>query len=236
MVKDGAVFMAGHAATRPGRRVAEDAQLEIRGRPAQYVSRGGWKLAAALEHFGLAVNGATALDVGASTGGFSDCLLQSGAAHVTAADVGRGQLAADLRDDPRIRVLESTDARGLPALKPAADVVVVDVSFIRVQDVLPSVFSATPQARWALVLLKPQFELAGHRVPRDGVIKDARLRNGALLGFLAWAARQSLCVVGSVASALAGGKGNRETFVLLRPPWPDLRSDYDEGDGDVASG
>lgn len=239
MVKDGAVYVAGHVETRPARRVADDAQLELRGRPNQYVSRGGWKLAAALEHFGLHVDGAVALDVGASTGGFTDCLLRGGAAQVTVVDVGRGQLAPSLRTDPRVRVLESTDARDLPALSPQTAIVVVDVAFIRLQDVLLAVLRATPRAHWALVLLKPQFELPGRRVPRDGVVKDPAVRNAALLDFLAWARRRGVCVAGTAASALAGGDGNRETFVLLRPPWPGGRiegSDYDEGDGDVASG
>ena len=177
--------------------------------------------------------------MGASTGGFTDCLLRGGAAQVTAVDVGRGQLAEELKADSRIRVLESTDARDLPTLNPLADIVVVDVSFIRLRDVLRAVLRATPRARWALVLLKPQFELPGRRVPRDGVVKDPGLRNAALLGFLAWARRDGFRVAATAASALAGGDGNQETFVLLRPPWPDRRrrgSDYDEGDGDVASG
>ena len=239
LVRDGAVYVAGRVETRPGRRVGDEAQAELRGRSIQYVSRGGWKLAAALEHFGLAVEGAAALDVGASTGGFTDCLLRGGAARVTTVDVGRGQLAPSLRADSRVRALESTDARDLPALDPPPDVVVVDVAFIRLRDVLPAVLGATPRARWALVLLKPQFELPGRRVPRDGVVKDPAERNSALLNFLAWARRNGLCVTASAASELPGGDGNRETFVLLRPPWPDRQlpgSDYDEGDGDVASG
>ena len=239
LVKDGAVSVAGRVERRPARRVGKDASVELRGRAVPYVSRGGWKLAAALEHFGLDVQGATALDVGASTGGFTDCLLRGGALHVTAVDVGRGQLADILRADPRVRALESTDARNLPPLDPAPDIVVIDVAFIRLRDVLPAVLAATPGARWALTLLKPQFELPGRRVPRDGVVKDPALRNEALLDFLVWAGREGICVTATAASALSGGDGNRETFLLLRPPWPDQRrrrSDYDEGDGDVASG
>lgn len=239
IVKDGAVYVAGHVETRPARRVADDAQLELRGRSVQYVSRGGWKLDAALEHFGLNVKGSVAVDVGASTGGFTDCLLRAGSAQVTSVDVGHGQLAESLRADARVRVLERTDARDLPPLDPSPDIAVVDVSFIRLRDVLPSVLRATPDAGWALVLLKPQFELPGHRVPRDGVIKEPSERNAVLLDFLAWAARREMCVVGSVASALAGGDGNQETFVLLRGPWPNQRdrgSDYDGRDGDDVSG
>ena len=236
LVKDGLVVVAGRVETRPGRRADVDAQIKLRGRAADYVSRSGRKLAAALEHFGLAVDGAIALDVGASTGGFTDCLLQAGAQHITAVDVGRGQLAPSLRADSRVCLLERTDARALPPLDRSPEVVVVDVSFIRLRDVLPAVLTAAPHARWALILLKPQFELPGQHVPRDGVIKDARVRNGVLHDFLAWATRQGICVAGSVASTLSGGDGNRETFVLLRPPWPTLPSDYHEGDGDVASG
>ncbi len=236
MVKDGLVVVAGRVETRPGRRAEADAQIELRGRATEYVSRGGRKLAAALEHFGLGVDGAVALDIGASTGGFTDCLLRAGARHVTAVDVGRAQLAPDLRADPRVRVRERTDARQLPLLSPPPELVVVDVSFVRLLDVLPAVLTAAPHARWALVLLKPQFELRGMQVPRDGVIKDARVRNAVLLDFLDWAVRHDICVVGSTASALTGGDGNQETFMLLRPPWPAPHSDYDEGDGDVASG
>ncbi len=230
------MLLAGRVENRPGRRVSVDAQIEMRHRTQGYVSRGGLKLASALEHFGLRVDGAIALDVGASTGGFTDCLLRAGVRHVSAVDVGRDQLAASLRADARVRALERTDARDLPPLDPSPDIVVVDVSFVRLRDVLPSVVAATPDARWTLVLLKPQFELRGVQVPRDGVIKEARVRNAVLLDFLAWAARHDICVAGSMASALTGGDGNQETFVLLQPPWPALHSDYDEGDGDVASG
>jgi len=239
IVKDGAVYVAGRVETRPARRVADDVQLELRGRSVPYVSRGGWKLAAALEHFGLSVEGLVAVDVGASTGGFSDCLLRAGAAQVTSVDVGHGQLAERLRTDARVRVLERTDARDLPPLEPSPDVVVVDVSFVRLRDVLPAVLAATPHARWALVLLKPQFELPGRRVPRDGVVKEPRDRNLVLLDFLVWAAGRGIRVAGSVASALSGGDGNQEAFALLRGPWPSQRgtgSDYDGRDGDVASG
>ena len=239
LVNDGAVVVAGQVERRPARRVGNDASVELRGREDSYVSRGGWKLAAALEHFGLDVQGALALDVGASTGGFTDCLLRDGARHVTTVDVGRGQLADSLRADPRVRVLESTDARHLPPLNPAPDIVVIDVAFIRLRDVLPAVLAATPRAGWALALLKPQFELPGRLVPRDGVVKDPALRNEALLDFLTWAGRESICITATAASALSGGDGNRETFLLLQPPWSGQRrrrSDYDEGDGDVASG
>lgn len=233
LVKDGLVVVAGRIETRPGRRLSVDARIERRGDSSDYVSRGGRKLATALGHFGLGVDGAIALDVGASTGGFTDCLLQAGAEQVTAVDVGRDQLAPSLRTDARVRVRERTDARDLPRLDPSPDIVVVDVSFLRLRDVLPAVLTATPHARWVVALLKPQFELPGQHVPRDGVIKDQRVRNEVLLDFLSWATRQGMCVAGSVVSALPGGDGNQETFVLLRPP---RRSDYDECDGDVASG
>lgn len=230
------MLLAGRVENRPGRRVNVDARIELRHRTQEYVSRGGRKLASALKHFELRVDGAIALDVGASTGGFTDCLLRAGARQVTAVDVGRDQLAASLRADARVRVLERTDARDLPLLDPSPDIVVVDVSFVRPRDVLPAVLAATPDARWALVLLKPQFELPGHRVPRDGVVKDPRIRNDVLLDFVTWAARQGIRVAGTVTSALSGSDGNQETFILLRPPWPALHCDYDEGDGDVASG
>ncbi|MYD93905.1 MAG: TlyA family RNA methyltransferase [Chloroflexi bacterium] len=215
LIRDGEVVVAGHVEKRPGRRVGVDAQIELRGQAPEFVSRGGRKLAAALEHFELGVDGSIALDVGASTGGFTDCLLRAGARRVTAVDVGRDQLAPSLRGDARVCVLESTDARDLSPLDPPPDIVVVDVSFVRLRDVLPAVLAATPDARWVLVLLKPQFELPGHSVPRDGVVKDPSERNAVLLDFLAWAAQRGIGVAGSVASALAGSDGNLETFVLI---------------------
>jgi 23S rRNA (cytidine1920-2'-O)/16S rRNA (cytidine1409-2'-O)-methyltransferase len=239
LIKDGVVALAGRVESRPGRRVKVDTKIELHGSATGYVSRGGTKLASAIRHFGLRVDGASALDVGASTGGFTDCLLRAGVRHVTAVDVGRDQLAPGLRTDPRVRVLERTDARDLPLLDPSPDIVTVDVSFVRIRDVLPAVLAATPQARLVLVLLKPQFELPGGRVPRDGVVKNPRIRNEVLLEFMAWASRQGICVAGTVASVLTGGDGNQETFVLLRAPKPILRgtaSDYDGRDGNVASG
>ena len=239
LVRDGVVCVAGRVERRPGRRISVNAQLEVRDCAAEYVSRGGRKLAAAFAHFGLSVDGASALDVGASTGGFTEYLLRAGAQRVVAVDVGREQLAPSLRSDHRVHVLDRTDARDLPPLVPSPGVIVVDVSFVRLRDVLPAVLRAAPQARWALVLLKPQFELPGRRVPRDGVIKDARERNRTLLDFLAWAARRGICVVGSAASALSGSSGNQETFVLLQAPCPNqpgIGSDYDGCDGTDVGG
>ncbi len=229
MVKDGAVRVNGQLETRPARRVAPQAALDIRGGRAAYVSRGGWKLAAALDHFGLSAAGVVALDVGASTGGFTDCLLRRGARQVVAVDVGRGQLHPRLRGDARVRALESTDARALPPLDPPPQIVLVDVSFVRLRDVLPAIAAAAPEARWLLALLKPQFELPGRCVPRDGVVKRAAQRTQTLHTFLVWARREGFCITGTAASALPGARGNRETFALLQPPWPRARPELQQG-------
>lgn len=211
----------GVVVLKPAHRVAAEARLERSKATADYVSRGGRKLDAAFTHFGLHATGMRALDVGASTGGFTDFLLTRGAAAVVGVDVGSGQLHPRLRDDPRVESRERTDVRKLGRLEPPPDLAVIDVSFIRLRDVLQSVARAAPAARWMLALLKPQFELAGAQVPRDGVIKDPVRRTAALLDFLLWCRDSGFTAVGAVQGPVSGGDGNRETFVLLRPPWPE---------------
>ena len=220
LVLDGQVLVDGMLAKRPGRQVAVDAVVELDGVLPPYVSRAGRKLAAALDHWQIDVSGCTALDVGASTGGFTDCLLRRGAARVIAVDVGHEQLDTRLRADDRVHVLEQTDVRDLPLLRPEPDLVVIDVSFIRLRDVLGSVVACAGSVSQIIGLFKPQFELSGRDVPRDGVIKDHVVRNLTLTGFLGWANRTGFNVVATVASHVTGGNGNQESFVLLRPPWP----------------
>jgi 23S rRNA (cytidine1920-2'-O)/16S rRNA (cytidine1409-2'-O)-methyltransferase len=187
-----ASVMAGEVCVGPGRRRAEkpgemvpaDVALHVRERP-RYVSRGGIKLENALRRTGIAVAGRRALDVGASTGGFTDCLLQHGAAEVVAVDVGYGELHATLRADPRVRVLERTNARTLqPAAvgAPAPDLAVVDVSFISLRKVLPAVLACLDGERYdVLALVKPQFEAPRERVGKGGVVRDAAARREALV-------------------------------------------------------
>jgi 23S rRNA (cytidine1920-2'-O)/16S rRNA (cytidine1409-2'-O)-methyltransferase len=203
-------------AEKPGQLVAEDVELDVAA-PPPYVSRGGTKLANALDVFGLDVTGRRALDVGASTGGFTDCLLQRGAAHVVAVDVAYGELAVTLRDDPRVTVLERLNARALePDVLPyRPDLVVADVSFISLTKVLPAVLACTSERFDALVMVKPQFEVGRERVGKGGVVRDAAVRREALVAVAQAARREGAEVLGFASSGLPGPAGNRETFAWL---------------------
>ena len=219
-VRDGFVRLDGVPTRRPGRAVASDAAIVVDPEASRYVGRGGRKLAFALDAFGLDPAGRRVLDVGAGTGGFTDVLLQRGAAHVVAVDVGHGQLAPALRDDPRVDVREGADIRDLATLDPPVDAVVIDVSFIRLRDVLDSLIRAAPAAQWMVLLLKPQFELPGRSVPADGVVKSPEQRDAILNEFQAWLAGAGYVAVATCPSPVPGAGGNRETFVYLAPPWP----------------
>jgi 23S rRNA (cytidine1920-2'-O)/16S rRNA (cytidine1409-2'-O)-methyltransferase len=203
-------------ADKPGQLVAPDVEVDVAGAPA-YVSRGGVKLANALDALALDVTGRCALDVGASTGGFTDCLLQRGATHVVALDVAYGELALSLRDDPRVTVLERTNARALePAMLPyRPDLVVADVSFISLAKVLPAVLACTAERFDALVMVKPQFEVGREGVSRGGVVRDPVLRRAALVDVAAAAQAAGAAVLGFAPSGLPGPAGNRETFARL---------------------
>ena len=209
---------------KPGTQVDEDAELELE-RPPRFVSRGGEKLAHALDVLGLDVRGRDALDVGASTGGFTDVLLQRGAARVIALDVGYGQLHPRLRDDERVTVLERTNVREVQELPFAPDLVVADVSFISVRTALPPALALAVPGWEAVVLVKPQFEAGREDVGRGGVVRDSEVHRRVLLevaeSALDWGA-ETLAVVDS---GLPGPKGNREFFLHLarreqpeRPP------------------
>ena len=203
-------------ADKPGQLVAADVELDVAA-PPPYVSRGGIKLANALDAFGLDVTGRRALDVGASTGGFTDCLLQRGAEHVIALDVAYGELALALRDDPRVTVLERRNARALTAdaLPYAPDLVVADVSFISLTKVLPAVLACTAARFDALVMVKPQFEVGRDRIGKGGVVHDAALRREALVSVATAARAEGAAVLGFASSGLPGPAGNRETFARL---------------------
>ncbi len=203
-------------ADKPGQLVAEDVELEVAAAP-QFVSRGGVKLANALDALGLDVAGRRALDVGASTGGFTDCLLQRGAAAVTAVDVAYGELHWKLREDPRVTVLERVNARALDcaALPYEPDLVVADVSFISLTKVLPAVLACTAERFDALAMVKPQFEVGRGHVGGGGVVRDPALRRGALAGVGRAAVDAGAALLGFASSGLPGPKGNRETFAWL---------------------
>jgi 23S rRNA (cytidine1920-2'-O)/16S rRNA (cytidine1409-2'-O)-methyltransferase len=203
-------------ASKPGEMVAVDIELSVR-EPPPFVSRGGIKLANALDELGLDVTGRHAIDVGASTGGFTDCLLGRGASEVVAVDVGYGDLHYGLRSDPRVTVLERTNARALaPEMLPyAPDLAVVDVSFISLRKVLPAVLACLAPRFDVLALVKPQFEVGRERVGKGGVVRSAEDRRTALVDVGAAACASGAAVLGYASSGLPGPKGNLESFVWL---------------------
>jgi 23S rRNA (cytidine1920-2'-O)/16S rRNA (cytidine1409-2'-O)-methyltransferase len=218
LILAGRVLVDDKPADKPGTRVAEDAPVRVRGEERRYVSRGGEKLAGALADLGVVVSGKRCLDVGASTGGFSDCLLQHGAAHVTALDVGYGQLDLRLRGDARVRVVERVNAREMSAehvpAEPPVELVVVDVSFISATLVLPRIAEVAPRAD-VLVMVKPQFEVGRERVGKGGVVRDDADRASAVARVREAAAALGYEARGEAESRLAGPAGNREIFLLL---------------------
>jgi 23S rRNA (cytidine1920-2'-O)/16S rRNA (cytidine1409-2'-O)-methyltransferase len=201
---------------KPGQMVTEGVELEVRSVP-EFVSRGGIKLANALDTFGLDVAGRRALDIGASTGGFTDCLLQRGVAHVVCVDVAYGQLDWRLRTDARVTVIERRNARFLSRdeLPYAADLIVVDVSFISVSKVLPATLACAAERFDCLTLVKPQFEAGREHVGKGGVVLDSAVRRQALVDVGEAAKALGASVLGLASSGLPGPKGNLETFVWL---------------------
>ena len=216
-VRDGRVLVAGMPATSPGTMVGADDPVLLREAGPRYVSRGGDKLRAVLDRFTIDVAGATCLDAGASTGGFTDCLLQAGAESVTAVDVGYGQLAWHLREDPRVRVVERTNIRDLrPGDLPAPDVVVADLSFVSLRTVLPGLHGlAHPGARYVL-LAKPQFEASSDAVEPGGVVRDPAVRRAAVRDVVGAAAELGIALLGVMASPLRGPAGNVEFLLYGR--------------------
>ena len=218
-VMAGAVRLGGSdgpRAQKPGQLVGEDAELSL-DVPPPYVSRGGTKLANALDAFALEVHGRRALDVGASTGGFTDCLLQRGAARVVALDVGYGELHWSLRTDERVTVLERANARALDVsrLPYRPDLVVADVSFISLTKILPAVLGVCAARFDALMMVKPQFEVGRERLGKGGVVREPGLRREALRAVAGAAERAGASVLGFASSGLPGPKGNQETFVRI---------------------
>ncbi len=219
-VMAGAVAVDGRREDKPGRAVAEDAELELLAPREPFVSRGGRKLAAALDHFGVDPAGAVCLDVGASTGGFTDCLLQRGARRVYAVDVGYGQLDYKLRRDPRVVVMERVNARHLTAdaLPEPADLVTLDLSFISIVKVVPALLPHLAEGGRLLPLVKPQFEAGRAQVGRGGVVRDAAVRRSVVEERIADLAAMGLEARGSFESPVPGASGNVEFFVLFGRP------------------
>jgi 23S rRNA (cytidine1920-2'-O)/16S rRNA (cytidine1409-2'-O)-methyltransferase len=234
-----ALVMAGQVPgyDKPGQQVDEDVEVTVTRGPA-YVSRGGEKLANGLERLGVDPRGLDAIDIGSSTGGFTDVLLQRGAARVIAVDVGYGQLHPRLREDPRVTVLERTNARALTALPFAPQLVVCDVSFISLRIALPPVLKLAAPGWQAVVLVKPQFEAGREDVGKGGVVRDLAVRARVLQEIAEAALGWGASVVDVVDSGLPGPKGNREFLLHLeQADDPTLPDDLDERiDAAVAAG
>jgi len=212
----GQVRVAGQVSDKPGRRVEAGVQVSVdEGCP--FVSRGGLKLAAALDHFAVEVGGSIAADVGASTGGFTDCLLQRGAGRVYAIDVGYGQLAWALRQDPRVIVMERTNARFLKTLPQPIDLVTIDASFISLRLLLPVVRGWLCDGGGVIALIKPQFEAGRRQVGKKGVVRDPQVHRQVLLDLLTWATARGWGLRGLIPSPLRGPAGNVEFLVHLKP-------------------
>ena len=203
-------------AEKPGQMVTDDVAVEVVDKP-RFVSRGGQKLANALDAFELDPADRLALDAGASTGGFTDCLLQRGARHVVALDVAYGELDWQLRNDPRVTVIERRNARELTAeeLPYQPDLVVADLSFISLTKVLPRLIEAAAPSWDCLALVKPQFEVGRERVGKGGVVRGADDRRATLIDIGEWAAERGHAVLGYASSGLPGPAGNRESFIWI---------------------
>jgi len=215
LIMAGEVEVEGKAAIKPGTMVAEEVVITLR-QPPPFVSRGGIKLDYALEQFRLDVSSKVAADIGASTGGFTDCLLQRGASRVYAVDVGYGQLDYRLRQDGRVVVMERVNARYPISLPEKIDLATIDLSFISVEKVIPSVAKLLKEDGYLLVLLKPQFEAKRNEVGKGGIVKKPLVHARVIGRFIAWAVKNSFRMGGVVASPILGAEGNTEFFVLLR--------------------
>jgi 23S rRNA (cytidine1920-2'-O)/16S rRNA (cytidine1409-2'-O)-methyltransferase len=215
------VIVAGAPATKPARLVGTDEPVTIQGPPPRFVSRGGEKLDAALDGFAVDVAGKRALDAGASTGGFTDCLLQRGAAAVVAVDVGYGQLHERLRHDPRVEVRNRTNVRHLDAdaIGAAVDLVVADLAFISLRTVAPALVACAAPGADLVLLVKPQFEAGRTEASRGrGVIRDPSVRAAAVARVEASLAGLGAAIMGTMESPITGADGNVETFVHARAP------------------
>jgi 23S rRNA (cytidine1920-2'-O)/16S rRNA (cytidine1409-2'-O)-methyltransferase len=220
LVLAGQVVVDDQRIDKPGTRVSADAEVRLKGEPMPYVSRGGLKLEAALRHFQLDVRAAVCADIGASTGGFTDCLLQAGAAKVYALDVRRGQLHARLRSDPRVVLREGVNARhlGPSELPEPVSVLVLDVSFISLTQVLPATVQLLRPGGVTVALVKPQFEAGREQVGKGGVVRDDEVRAEAVARVRTCMEQIGLVPIGAVDSPVHGPAGNREILLVARRP------------------
>ncbi|MBM6851024.1 TlyA family RNA methyltransferase [Oscillibacter valericigenes] len=228
VIMSGEVFVNGQRVDKPGTAVAEDAQIEIRGGTLAYVSRGGLKLEKAMATFPIDLHGAVCADIGASTGGFTDCMLQNGAEKVYAVDVGYGQLAWKLRSDPRVVCLERTNARYLTheQVPDELDFASVDVSFISLKLILPPLNGLLKDGGHAACLVKPQFEAGREKVGKKGVVRDPDVHLEVLEHFLDYAKESGFTVLGLTYSPIRGPEGNIEYLGYLeKGPWQERTFD-----------
>ena len=215
LILAGKVRVAGETVRRPDRAVGDGVPVTVDSEPG-WASRGALKLGPALDRFGVDPSGKVCADVGASTGGFTDVLLRRGAARVYALDVGRGLLHWRIRQDPRVVVMERINARDLTAFPEPVELVVVDVSFIGLEKVLPGILRAAPGAE-VVALFKPQFQVGRSEVGKGGIVRDAAAVTSALKRFVEWCAGAGYRVAGDAPSEVPGTEGNREIFVHLVP-------------------
>ena len=216
LVMAGLVFSGDKRLEKPGQNIASDTQLEVRGQPHPYVSRGGLKLEKALDHFAIPVAGRVALDVGASTGGFTDCLLQRGAAKIYAVDVGTNQLAWKLRSDPRVLSMEKTNIRAVTRaqIPEPIDIIVCDASFIGLRTALPAALALATSGAHLVALIKPQFEVGKGRVGKGGIVREPELHKEVSDSISAWLAEQpGWMVLGVIESPITGADGNKEFLI-----------------------
>jgi 23S rRNA (cytidine1920-2'-O)/16S rRNA (cytidine1409-2'-O)-methyltransferase len=223
LILAGRVLVREQKIDKPGASIPTDSPIRLLGEDLKYVSRGGLKLAAALEHWRIDVTGRACVDVGASTGGFTDCLLQHGAAHVTAVDTGFGQIHMKLRNDPRVSLMERTNARLLepgsliaPQAGSAFSLVVVDVAFISATLVLPAVLAAAPTLAEAVILVKPQFEAGREHVGKGGIVRDPEAHEMAVERVAGRVRALGWMVIGTIPSPITGAEGNREFLLYAR--------------------
>jgi len=217
----GLIFVDGQKSDKAGKSFSADIEIEVKGQPHPYVGRGGVKLEQALKKFKINVKDKVAIDVGASTGGFTDCLLQNGAAKVYAVDVGYGQLAWKLRQDPRVKVLERTNARNLTlkdlGLKTSdINLAVIDVSFISLAKILPAVYNLLAEQAEVIALIKPQFEAKREQVGKGGIVKDDKVRQEVIAKTRHKAEALGFKAQGTIESPITGADGNVEYLIYLR--------------------
>lgn len=215
LILAGKVRVGGETVRSPARSVAEDASIDVDAEPG-YASRGALKLGPALDRFAVDPRGRVCADIGASTGGFTDVLLRRGAARVYAVDVGRGLLHWRLRQDPRVVVIERVNARDLESFPEPVSLVVIDLSFIGLEKVLPAIRRAAPAAE-VVALFKPQFEVGRAEVGKGGIVRDESAIAAALARFRGWCAANGFAIRGEAPSEVTGAEGNREIFFHMEP-------------------